>query len=124
MPSGNGITAARVRAGGPPTKMFTRNGLAARERGRVVHADAAVDLVVQADLAIRFVARRPRAARGTCRGSMRVCPGRFGILGVDLGQGDEGPAVVGPALELGQFADADLVGEERPTRDLARARAQ
>ena len=30
MPSGSGITAASIIAGGPPTKMFTRNGLPAR----------------------------------------------------------------------------------------------
>ena len=29
-PSGSGITAASVRAGGPPTKMFTRKGTPAR----------------------------------------------------------------------------------------------
>ena len=46
------------------------------------------------------------------------------ILGVDLGQGDEGAAVVGPAFELRQLADSELIGEQWPARDLARTRAQ
>ena len=45
----------RVSAGGPPTKTLTRNGSPSPDRRRVVHADAAVDLVVQADLAVRLV---------------------------------------------------------------------
>ena len=55
IPSGSGITAASVIAGGPPTKTFTRNGSPRANRRRVMHADAAMDLVVQADLAVRLV---------------------------------------------------------------------
>ena len=55
IPSGSGITAASIIAGGPPTKTFTRNGLPALNRRRVMHADAAVDLIVQADFAVRLV---------------------------------------------------------------------
>jgi hypothetical protein len=48
------MTAASVCAGGPPTKMLTLSGCP-RVRLRLVHADAAVDLVVQPDLAVRLV---------------------------------------------------------------------
>ena len=41
----------------------------------MMHADAAVDLVVQPDLAVRLVLAAARAARGTCRGSNCASPG-------------------------------------------------
>ena len=55
MPSGSGITAATVMAGGPPTNTFTRSiSLAPQGRG-MMGGDAAVNLVVQPDLAVRLV---------------------------------------------------------------------
>ena len=56
IPSGSGITAASVIAGWPPTKMFTRKRLAGTHRRRVMHADAAMNLIVQADLAVGHIA--------------------------------------------------------------------
>ena len=105
-PSGNGITAASVMAGGPPTKMLTRSFSPAPNRRLMVHADAAMDLIVEAHFAIRLVLHCPPAARGTCPGWTSSKPALLGMFRVDLRQRDEGAAVVGPALELRQVGDA------------------
>jgi hypothetical protein len=87
--------------------------LAATDRRRMMHADPAVDLIVQPDLASRLVGvageldpvhPQVRAAQA----------GPVGILGIDLGQGDERSAVHRPALDPGQFADAGPVRQDRP----------
>ena len=54
-PSGSGITADTAMAGEPPTKIATLQRLAAGQRRRMVHADAAVELVVEAHLAVGLV---------------------------------------------------------------------
>ena len=78
--------------------------LAAADRRGMVHADPAVDLVVQPDLAVRLVlvageldAVHPQVGRRQA--------GPVGVLGVDLRQGDERPAVHRPALDLGQLVE-------------------
>ena len=60
-PSGNGITAASVRAGGPPTETLTRSGLPRAIAFRMMHADAAMNLIVHADLAIGVDIRLPES---------------------------------------------------------------
>ena len=52
--------------------------LAAPDRRRVMGADAAMDLVVQPDLARSARTARRKAARGTCPGSLASKPGRSG----------------------------------------------
>ena len=70
---------------------------AARDRRGVVHADAAVDLVVQADLAVRLVL--VAGELHAVHAQVGVPPaGPVGVLGVDLRQRDERPAVARPAL--------------------------
>ena len=84
-PSGNGITAASVSAGGPPTKTLTRNGTPFADRRGVMHADAAMNLIVQADLPIRLVlvARKLHAVHA----EVGMPPaGPLGVLGVNLRQ--------------------------------------
>ena len=68
IPSGSGMTAATVMAGGPPMKTFTRNCSAALHGLGMMGADAAVDLVVQAGLRGRLVISCPRSAPGTYPG--------------------------------------------------------
>ncbi len=74
-------------------------GLAAPQGGRVVHADAAVNLVVHADFFVR-----PVLAAGDLNAidaEVGMAPAWVvGIFGVHSGQGNEGAAVVGPAFEL------------------------
>ena len=87
--------------------------LAATDRRGVVHADAAVDLVVQPDLAVRLVlvARELNPVHPQVRPRQA---GPVGVLGVDLRQRDERPAVHRPALDLRQLVDRDLVRQDRP----------
>ena len=115
--------AATVIAGGPPTKMLTGRGSPRASAACVVHADAAMDLVVQPDLAILLVraAGKLHAVHAQVRG---LGPRPTRVLGVDLRQRDEGAAVVGPAAQLRQLARRDLVREEPAARDLAGPRAQ
>ncbi len=79
----------------------------------MVHADAAMDLVVQADLPVRLVlvARELDPVHPQV-GSRRARP--VGVFGVDLRQGDERTAVHRPALDLRQPPDRDPVGQDRP----------
>ena len=66
--------------------------LAAPDRRRVVDADAAMNLVVQADLAIELVLVAGKLH--AIHAEVRCAPaGPVGILGVDLRQRDERPAV-------------------------------
>ena len=113
IPSGSGITAASVRAGGPPTKMLTRNGTPRRRAVGVMDADAAMDLVVQTDLPVRLVLVAGQLH--AIHAEVGVPPaGPVRVLGVDLRQRDEGAAVARPALQLRQLAHRRLVGEDRP----------
>ena len=65
----------------------------------MVHADATVDLIVQAHLAIRLVLTTGKL--DAIHAQVAVWNSRsLWILGVDLGQGYEGPAVVGPTPKL------------------------
>ena len=89
----------------------------------MVYADATVDLVVQAHLAIRFVLTSGKLDAIHAQVAMGR-PGARWILSVDLGQRDEGPAVVWPALELRQIPDLDLSGEDRTARYAPRTRTQ
>ena len=74
--------------------------LAPPDRRRVVDADPPVDLVVQADLAVRLVLV-PRELDPVHPQVRLRQAGPVGVLGVDLRQGDERPAVVGPATGAG-----------------------
>ena len=65
----------------------------------MVDADPAVDLVMDADLAVRLVAV-PRELDPIHPEVGLRQPGLPGVLAVDLRQGDERPAVVGPGPEL------------------------
>ena len=83
------------------------------DRRRMVHADPAMDLVVQPDLAVGLVlvARELDPVHPQVRSSQA---GPVGVLGVDLRQRDERPAVHRPALDLRQLVDRDSVGQDRP----------
>ena len=90
---------------------------AAGEGGGVVNPDPAVNLIVQAHLAPRgvVVARELHAVHAqVARHEPRV----FRILRVDLGQRDEGAAVLGPGPDLGQLTQGRARGEHRPVPDL------
>ena len=104
MPSGNGMTAASVIAGVPPTKTLTRSGTAALERRRMVYANAAMQLIVQADLAIELVltTRQLDAIHAEIRTRQTGIPD---VFGVDLRQRHVGSAVIGPRFELRQLSD-------------------
>ena len=106
------MTAATVRAGGPPTQTFTRSGSPRRDGGGMVHADAAVNLVVEPDFAIRHVllAGELHAVHAQVRLSQA---GPVGVFGINQWQGHEGPAVIGPALDLRELVECGLVGEDR-----------
>ena len=78
----------------------------------MVHADAAMDLIVQAHLAVRLVLAAGKL--DAIHAQIAVAgPRPLWILAVHLGQRDECPAVVRPAFELRQVADLDLAGEDR-----------
>ena len=119
LPSGMGITAATVIAGGPPTKTFTSSFLAAADGRRMVRPDAAVDLIVDPHLAVRLVlpagnlhAIHAQVGRGEA--------GLVGILGIDLGQRNVGAAVVGPATSIAAVGPAS---SPRPAPDRRRPSA-
>src|SRR5262249_12977917 len=83
--------------------------------GGVVDADAAMDLVVQADFAVGLIG--VAGELDTIHAQVGVPPaGPVGVFGVDLWQGDERPAVARPADQLRQFADARVVSEDRSPR--------
>ena len=86
----------------------------------MMDADAAVDLVVQADLAVRVHSGCRRAAPGTCRGWSGASPGGRD-LAVDLRQGDEGAAVLRPGHELRQLRRVVVCLHRRPPGDPLRA---
>ena len=86
--------------------------LAGGERRRVVDADRAVDLVVQADLAVRLVlvAGKLHAVHAEVRAPQARLAD---VFGVDLRQRDERAAVVGPADLLRQLRDRGAIGGDR-----------
>ena len=82
-------------------------------------ADAAVNLIVQPDLAIRHVV--VAAQLNAIHAEIRVLEARLvGMLGVDLRQRDEGPAVVRPALELWQLIERRLAFNNRSRANTSR----
>ena len=87
-PSGSGITAASVMRRRAADEDVHAQRLAAPDGRRVMDADAAVDLVVQPDLAVGLVlvARELHAVHA----EVRLPPaGPVGVFGVDLRQRDE-----------------------------------
>ena len=74
--------------------------LAPPDRRRVVDADPAMDLVVQADLAVRLVLV-PRELDPVHPQVRLRQAGAVGVLGVDLRQRDERPAVVAATTGAG-----------------------
>jgi len=66
----------------------------------MVDADAAVDLVVDADLLVQPVLISGQLHPVHSQVGMADA-GTLSALGVDLGKGDEGATVVGPGLHLG-----------------------
>ena len=77
-----------------------RQALAPLEGLGMVHADAAMDLVMQAHLVGGVVVARQLHTVHAQIGGIRA--GACGILAVDQRQGDEGAAVHGPAHQTGQ----------------------
>ena len=86
--------------------------LSACHRRRMVHADAAVELVVQANLmiALVFVATQLHAVHAEI-GVLRA--GVVGIFGVNDWQRDEGATVVRPTGHLWQTGEGNFVGQHR-----------
>ena len=78
----------------------------------MVHADAAMDLVMQSDLAIALVlvAAELHAIHAEVRVQQApgTCAAVAGIFRIDLRQRDVGAAVVGPGLELRKLIDGRL----------------
>lgn len=89
----------------------------------MMHSYAAMDLVVQTDFLVLFIvpARElhPVHAQVGIAGS-----GVVGVFGINLGQGDEGATVGGPAFQLGQLAYSDAIREHRAAPDPSRLGAQ
>ena len=122
-PSGKRHDGGDGHRGRPADEDVDPQRLSPADRRGVVHADPAMDLVVQADLAARLVV----VARELDAVHPQVGPGQawaVGVLGVDLRQGDERPAVHRPALDPRQLAQADLVGEDRPRPHPSRQEVQ
>ena len=86
IPSGNGITAANVSAGRTADADVDLEAARPANRGGVVHADAAVDLVVQPDLAFRHIviARKLDPVHAEVGSSPA---GSIRVLGVNNGKG-------------------------------------
>ena len=79
----------------------------------VMHADAAMDLVMQSDLAIGLIL--VAAELHAIHAQVRTQQARVaGIFRIDLRQGDVGAAVVGPRLELRQLIDRRLAFQHGP----------
>ena len=82
---------------------------------RVVDADRAVHLVVQADFPVGLVAAAGQL--NAVHAEVRLHqPRLLDVFRVDLRQRDERPAVVGPRFQLRQLADRRLVGQHRAAR--------
>jgi hypothetical protein len=81
----------------------------------MMHADAAVDLVVEADLPVRHV---PVSGKlHAVHAEIGMPPARpKGVFGVDLRQRDESAAVARPGNELRQAADRGFVSQHRGAR--------
>ena len=95
---------------------------AGRERRGVMHADRAVNLVVEADLAVWLVA--VAGELHAVHAEIRTPQARLAdVFGVDLRQRDECPAVVGPADLLRQLRDGGAVGRDFAARDTHREHA-
>ena len=118
-PSGKGITAARIIAGVPPTNTFTGNRSPRLNRRRVMHADAAMDLIVQPDLPIgRVLAARNLHA---VHAQVGIQQARLvGMLGVNFRQRDERPAVARPTDNLRELVDRGLMPKDRTPPALSR----
>ena len=107
------MTAATVKRGRAADEDVDPQRLTPADRRRVVHADPAVDLVMQPDLAVGLIL----VARELDPVHPQVRPAQaraVRVLGVDLRQGDKRPAVHRPALDLRQLIDRDPVGQDRP----------
>src|SRR5262249_11779135 len=86
--------------------------LAATDRGRVVHADPAMNLVVKTDLAVQFVLVPSHLH--AVHPQIRLPPaGVVGIFRVYDRKRDKRPAVVGPIHNLRKSRDGRFVGEDR-----------
>lgn len=91
-------------AGWPAHEDAHAQGLAFGDGLAVVHPYAPVDLVVHADLVVLLVA--VAAELYAVHAHIRFHgAGMLGVLGKYLRQGDEGPAIHGPALDLRQLGD-------------------
>ena len=93
------------------------------DRRRVVHADPAMDLIMQPDLAVGSYWLPASWIRYIPRFDP-LKPGPVGVFGINLRQGDERPAVHRPALDLRQLIDrrSDAPGSARSARAGARSR--
>ncbi len=84
------------------------------QRGRMMHADAAMDLVVHARLAFRRVAiaAKLHAVHAQVRAQHRA--GVVRIFSIDLRQRDVSAAVVGPRFQLRKLVERGRAGQHRP----------
>ena len=103
--SGSGAMAASISAGGPPRKTVTGRASPRASGHRVVEPAALADLPVHAG-GVRAVDLHAVEAE--------VVPLALRVLGVDQGQGQERPAVLGPARD-----DRKLLQAHVPRHDLA-----
>ena len=97
--------------------------LAPLQRPAMVDADAAVELVVEADFVERLVgvAGQLNAVHAEIRA---LCAGAGGILGVDTGKRDERAAVTRPGNDMGKGGKCHLAGLHRPAADMPREHRQ
>jgi hypothetical protein len=93
--------------------------LLAAQRGGVVDAQSAMDLVVQPDLAVGLVLSAGDLHAVHAQVGMGQS-GAIGVFGIDLRQGDVGPAVLGPALQVRELIDRGFLLQHRPVADLLR----
>lgn len=102
---GNGEAGRAADGDGDRKRIAATNG-----RG-VVDADAAVDLVMEADFAVGQVVVTGQL--DTVHAEVGVAKsGPVGVFGVNLGECDERAAVARPGDELGKLAERRLVGED------------
>ena len=92
----------------------------ASQRGRVMGGDAAMNLIVQAHLAVRLIL--PAGKLHAIHAQVAAVEARrVGVFGIDLRQGDVRPAVVGPRFQLRQLVDRGFALQYRAGADFLRA---
>ena len=99
---------------GPPDKNMNGQGSPQGEGLAVMHADTAMNLVVQPHLFIGQVLVTGQL--NPVHPQIRMAYSRvLRVFTVNLRQGDEGTAIIGPAFDLRQQAQAGLLQQNRAT---------